>query len=37
MKTKARPNDWIALLGAGGGLGHMSVVLDDMRIQANGS
>lgn len=23
MKTKTRPGDWIAILGAGGGLGHM--------------
>ncbi len=22
-KTKARPGDWIVILGAGGGLGHM--------------
>ncbi|CAI7652998.1 unnamed protein product [Penicillium manginii] len=25
MKTKPRPGDWIAILGAGGGLGHMGV------------
>ena len=23
MKTNSRPGDWIAILGAGGGLGHM--------------
>lgn len=23
MKTKTRPGDWIVILGAGGGLGHM--------------
>lgn len=25
MKTKPRPGDWLAILGAGGGLGHMGV------------
>ncbi|KAJ8198467.1 hypothetical protein LV164_004958 [Aspergillus fumigatus] len=25
MKTKTRPGDWIAILGAGGGLGHMGI------------
>ncbi|KAJ5133359.1 Alcohol dehydrogenase 1 [Penicillium atrosanguineum] len=25
MKTNSRPGDWIAILGAGGGLGHMGV------------
>lgn len=23
MKTKTKPGDWIALVGAGGGLGHL--------------
>lgn len=25
LKTKTNPGDWIALVGAGGGLGHMLV------------
>ncbi|KAE8309646.1 chaperonin 10-like protein [Aspergillus transmontanensis] len=33
MKTKTRPGDWIVLPGAGGGLGHMFVVLAEMGVQ----
>lgn len=28
MKTKPRHGDWLAILGAGGGLGHMCVLLN---------
>jgi D-arabinose 1-dehydrogenase-like Zn-dependent alcohol dehydrogenase len=31
MKTKPRPGDWIAILGAGGGLGHMCVEIHDVQ------
>lgn len=27
IKTKTRPGDWLAILGAGGGLGHMYALL----------
>jgi D-arabinose 1-dehydrogenase-like Zn-dependent alcohol dehydrogenase len=31
-KTKARPGDWIVILGAGGGLGHMYDLETEYRL-----